>query len=421
MQNAVLEYHRAGNYTKGLQVAQDLLKATQAHFGKDHPATAAAYNNTGLLHKHLGDYVQARADYQAAQRIYKGSALGVDHTSYATALHNLGNLNRNQIHLDPTLQATDRLLLLQDALDYLQRAHAIRLAEFGAQHPHTVSSRSAWGATLAVQILHQHKLTETAATETNLERRRFYVSLLPSALTETAWEAAAEHLQAALATAVQHPRGTTVAQALEQRRNEHQNKISESLERAARESLLPTLSAAAAAQNLAVFYKTRATTTTTTTTRTTTTTTTNTNTNTSTNITTNTPTPTTNTPNTTNTTPNSTPNTNRNAAEWFQQAKELYEQVLPVQAVLLHETHPDRYATKHSLAELLQAMGEPDAADALRRDMVDTYDAAAAETNKRPPSDDNDIALGEHGSSNRRDETAEEASQQESTNATGKG
>lgn len=347
LQNTVMEHHRGGDYRRGLKSAQDLYKATAIHFGVDHPATAAAHNNVGLLQKLLGDFIEARASYEAARRIYRRSALGMDHQSYATTLHNLGNLNRHQIHLDETLSATDRLGLVEDALEYLKQAHAIRLAELGPLHPHTVTSRSAWGATLAVQILHQHKLTETAAKEGNHERKRFYVSLLPTELTENAWEAAAEHLTAALETAVQHPRGTTVTRALNQRDNAAKP-LRPSIEQAAKESPLPTLSAAAAAQNLAVFYKTRATT----------------------------------------VTPHN--------ETWLREAEKLYKQVLIVQAVILHDKHPDMYATKHSLAELLQALGDEETANALRQEMVDTYDPPPAPPREDTPLDEVEVSQTSH-------------------------
>ena len=336
LQNIVMDHHRAGDYRKGLKAAQELFQVTADHFGRDHPATAAAHNNVGLLHKLLGDFIQARASYEAARRIYRRSILGIDHQSYATTLHNLGNLNRHQIHLDEQLSATDRLQLVQDAADYLQQAHAIRLAELGPQHPQTVASRSAWGATLSVQILHQHKLTESSSTtapkdHVERQRRRSYVSVLPTHLTEQAWDAALEHLQAALETAVQHPRGTTVTKGLEQRAgNSDAKPLSDEIVQAA--GPLPTLSAAAAAQNLAVFYKTRATT--------------------------------------------QTPY----HEGWMREAEKLYKQVLIVQAILLHDKHPDMFATKHSLAELLATLGDEETANALRQEMVDTYDPPPATT-----------------------------------------
>ena len=63
-------------------------------------------------------------------RIY-ASIVGRDHASYAMTLHNLGNLNKTQVHFDTSLKATERLSLVEIALDYLQEAYAIRIAELG--------------------------------------------------------------------------------------------------------------------------------------------------------------------------------------------------------------------------------------------------------------------------------------------------
>ena len=164
----------------------------------------------------------------------------------------------------------------------------------------------------------------------DLKSKRFYVSLLPTDVTETAWEAAEEHLRQALQTAVDTPRGTTVKQAQEQRQSSRLNNqskpVKQSVVDAALASPLQTLSAAHAAQNLAVFLKTRATT----------------------------------------KEPHQRP--------WLQEAETLYKQVLHVQALLLNEGHPDMYVTKHSLAELLQVMGDEETANAVRQEIVDTYD-----------------------------------------------
>jgi len=379
LQNTVMEHHRGGEYNKALKAAQNLLKVTMKHFGKDHPATAAAYNNTGLMYKLVGDYIQARADYKKALQIYH-TQLGVDHQSYATTLHNMGNLNRHQIHLDGDLSATDRLSLVQDALDWLKEAHSVRLAEFGPEHPHTVASRSAIGATLAVQILHQHKMTQRVQTESNLQTKRLYVSMLPTTVTETAWDAAHEHLRNALQTAMDHPRGTTVQQGAAQRASQRKP-VPPDVLKVATASPLQTLSAANAAQNLAVFLKTRATT------------------------------------------------VEPYCQEWLDEAQQLYRQVLHVQAVLLHEGHPDVYATKHSLAELLDAAGDAETATALRQEMIDTFDppkdgekssnsntaAAAASVPEGEYSDKNDN--GEASSETKQDSTLSEAAKASGTAA----
>jgi tetratricopeptide (TPR) repeat protein len=352
LQVQIQELHKAGQYSRALTLSETLVKDTVAHFGADHPATAAAYNNCGLMRKLQGQFDAARQDYMKAQDIYR-SVVGVDHASYANALHNLGNLNRTQIHLDTTLSATDRLSLVESALRYLKEAYNIRLAELGSSHPHTVSSRSSWGATLAAQILHHHKVTTATSQGGDLIRKRFYVSILPSDVTETAWIAAEEHLREALTTAIQNPRGLTIAQATAAantatksppQRGKRKVKAAVKVDdqkKSVISATAQTLSAASAAQNLAVFLKARATT------------------------------------------------IQPYEIKWLQEAETLYRQVLTVQTAVLPKSksakvqlHPDMYATKHSLAELLETMGQKDAANEIRQEMIDIFDPPLSKSNE---------------------------------------
>lgn len=334
LQNQVQTFHKSGQYKRALSSSEELLKATIDHFSENHPASAAAFNNTGLMKKLLGDFDASRKDYETARKIYKVT-VGPDHASYASTLHNLGNLNRSQIHFDTTLKATDRISLVETALDYLEDAYRIRLAELGSEHPHTVASRSSRGATLAAQILHHHKLT-VAAKEHDHDpmKKKFYMSLLPKNVTETAWSAAIDHLRQALQTAIQNPRGTRAGVEIQKGPKKGKKKRPT----AVNPSSPQTLSAAAAAQNLAVVLKSRATT------------------------------------------------VSPHESEWLEEAEKLYEQALSVQTQLLQADHPDIYVTKHSLAELWHVMGKEDKADALRREIVDTYDPPANNEEVMDPS-----------------------------------
>ena len=316
MQNQITDYYKAGNYPKALKASEDLLQETETHFGRDHPATASAYNNVGLMNKLLGHFDESRKHYQQALSIYK-TVVGSDHASYASALHNLGNLNRSQIHFDDSLKATDRLTLLEQALEYLEQAYEIRRAEMGNDHPHTIASRSSWGSALAAQILHYYKQT------TSTSQQRQYISLKPNQVTQVGWDAAEEHLRQALTTAVQNPRGPSIAPT-KGKRGKTKKKSNNKIE---------TLSAASAAQNLAVFLKARATT------------------------------------------------ESPYNQEWLTEAHTLYQDVLRVRSQLLTSDHPDLYATKHSLAEVLGAMGDEEAANAVRQEIVDTYDPPTEDEN----------------------------------------
>lgn len=118
------------------------------------------------------------------------------------------------------------------------------------------------------------------------------------------WEAAEQYLREALTIATQKPRGTRLEN--KEAKDAFKN--------------ITTLSAASAAQNLAVVLKTRATL--------------------------------------------SSP-TNESLLE---EAKKLYEQT-----ALLHDAHPNAVATKYSLAELYTVIGDEDTANELRREIMNSY------------------------------------------------
>ena len=58
----------------------------------------------------------------------------------------------------------------------------------------------------------------------------------------------------------------------------------------------------------------------------------------------------------------------------MKEAQKLYREIQSVRSQLLPKTHPDLYATKYSLAELLETIGDEEAANALRQEIIDTYD-----------------------------------------------
>ena len=327
IQVQVAEQYRSGDYRRALKVSQELQTETEKHFGRDHPATASAYNNVGLLQKQLGSFDEARQSYRAALKIYK-KTVGTDHASYASILHNLGSLNRSQIHFDTSLKATDRLTLIEQAAEYLEQAWKIRVDEMGANHPHTVASRSSWGSTIATQILHHHK----ASVSTNTTGQRPYISLLSADVTQQAWGAAEAHLREALQTAIDNPRGHGLKKKKPKKSMKAKPKVEEP-------NNIQTLSAASASQNLAVFLKTRATT-----------------------------------------------ETPYNTA-WLAESRKLYEDTMAVRTQLLPKGHPDLYATKFSLAELLETMGDKEAANVVRQEIIDTYDPPAEGESQQQPTD----------------------------------
>lgn len=340
LQNDVLEHHSQGHFKKALQASEHLVERTRAHFGGDnHPAVAAALSNVGLMHKLLGHFDPARKNYQKALKIYKAT-VGADHSSMASILHNLGTLSRTQLHLDEELKATDRLTLLEESLECLEKAYKIRLDERGPHHPQTVASRSGWGASCAANILYHYKQAAPKDGVPASAAKPSYLLVSESLVTKEAWDAAEDHLRQALQTALENPRGRKIGGDKNTKRPQSQKarlmNLPSMQSNAAVQTPnynpplssapIQTLSAAAAGQNLAIFLKARA---------------------------------------TTQTTYN---------MEWLREADKLYQDVLKVRLELLPGDHPDVYATKHSRAELLQAMGDEEAANAIRQDIIDSID-----------------------------------------------
>jgi tetratricopeptide (TPR) repeat protein len=321
IQSTITDHYKRGDFTKALTESQDLLTKTEKHFGRDHPATASAYNNVGLMQKLLGDFIEARKHYQQAMRIY-GKVVGRDHASYAMTLHNLGTLNKSQVHFDTSLKATERLSLVETALEYLEEAWAVRKVELGDEHPHTVATRSSFGSTLAAQVLYQHKFVQGSRTNNQQQKQQpgKYVALNPQSVTDSAWQAAEEHLRQAMQTAITNPRGKTIRKTKGSKKKQRAEKNDDGI------IYIETLSAAAAAQNLAVFLKSRAMT------------------------------------------------EDPYNSNMMEEAKTIYARVSKVRAQLLPAQHPDLYATKYSLAELFEAIGDEEAANSLRQEILDTYD-----------------------------------------------
>lgn len=349
LQSTIQRHYQRGDYTQALKVSKDLAQQSSSHFGQDHPATASAYNNLGLMHKLLGDFVEARQYYTSAMRIY-AKIVGRDHASYASTLHNLGNLNKSQIHFDTTLKATQRLALVEKALEYLEEALSIRNVELGPEHPHTVATEMAIGSTLATQVLYEYRMVERKNTQQQQQQqqnysKKQYVALNSDSITQLQWKAAEDHLRNALQTAIDNPRGRRIESSSQKGSNNKKGNDKKSKKRPsvvvksednknALFSSIETVSAALAGQNLAVFLKSYAMT---------------------------------------------LEDTNSAQQDLLRQAQQLYERVLYVRKQLLPKDHPDVYATKYSLAETLDVLGDETAANALRQEILDTYTPPAEE------------------------------------------
>ncbi|CAB9526404.1 repeat-containing protein [Seminavis robusta] len=346
-QTQVSQLYKEGRYQQGLELAEETLAAMKEHYTTDefHPATASAYLNVGLFHKQLGHFDKAKDHYQHALQGYQ-ETVGTDHASYAMVLHNLGILHQSQIHFDSNLKATERLRLMEQALEYLERAYQIRKVELPPAHPHIVATQSAMGMTLTAHILHQHKPVSTQgdkAADKVVPMAASYRSVLPPHVTEQSWEAAELHLRTALDKALRNPKGESSLkradrnhylnlqrkQALHQKHHTTKDKQNEKQDDNTHHPPLQTSSAATSAQNLAVFLKARSTT---------------------------------------------IETIRPQYKAWVKEAEDLYQTALQVRMALLPKGHPDIYITQYSLAELYEYTGQEELAQALRQTILDTYD-----------------------------------------------
>jgi hypothetical protein len=172
--------------------------------------------------------------------------------------------------------------------------------------------------------------------------------------TQASWDLAEEHVRAAFRIAVKTPRGTRVPPDVEggqandnsssdkymhpshskiqgQKHKPRDETLRKRREDPGGETTIQTISAAAAAQNLAVFLKTKA------------------------------------------TFIKQSTQTNTDMMEAYMEAKNLYLGSLRVRKALLGDAHPDTVTTKFSLAELLEILGDADGARNLREDILKAY------------------------------------------------
>lgn len=382
LQSHVRQHFQHANYTDALSTAQEVLQKTTSLFGRKHPATASAYNNIGLMHKMMGDFDLSRENYHSALLIYE-EIVGKDHASYAATLNNLGNLDRYQSTIDENLTSLQRMQFNDSAVEYFEEAWKIRKAELGEEHVHTVTSRSNLGGALAAQVLQsevfrQKRIQEESKKVLKNDKCEYEdkqgdakdLAWTVSKYTKQKWEIAEEHLRAAFRTAVNNPRGEQVSVSSEssdsssmlKRRDKtlskkekqkvaklrkRQEKCNTSTaENTVNDDLGPgdisicTLSSAAAAQNLAVFLKSRADL----------------------------------------MLKSNDVDPSLDSDDMYAEAKSLYLGAFRVRFTVKGPNHPDTVATKFSLAELLDVIGDEAGANRLRQELLDSYEIEEVET-----------------------------------------
>jgi tetratricopeptide (TPR) repeat protein len=368
-------HHQHANYSEALVAAKEILDISMEIFGKHHPSSASAHNNVGLMHKMMGEFDESRErHYHTALRLY-GDIVGKDHSSYAAALNNLGNLDRAQSMTDENLTAVQRLGLNDTAVEYFEEAWNIRVAELGDDHSHTVTSRSNLGGSIAAQVIQsesirQAQLRKDKEQNEDNEKNDKASSWKMTKFTKQKWDLAEDHLRSAFRTAINNPRGKKIdipapsgtnndprlpprrtkgmskkekhkaskvrkqiqkeLASLPEKSNEHVDSVS-----SLGDTSIRTVSAAAAAQNLAVFLKSRA-----------------------------------------DLVRSSMTNdftSTLDEGDMYAEAKNLYVGALRVRNELRGSAHPDTVATKFSFAELIDTLGDEKEANKLRSEILDEY------------------------------------------------
>ena len=409
------QHYQHANYTEALTTANEFLSQATALFGPSHPAVASAHNNVGLMNKMIGDYTTSRESYHTALNIYQ-KIVGEDHENYAATLHNLGVLDKTQAMLDEELKQIEKMTFVDRSVEYFEMALKIRQNELGMEHVHTVSSRSNLGNAIAAQVIMSETMRQNQARKKMENEKDAKVSGSDETYTGTSsdvskftiqkWEMAEKNLREALRIAIDNPRGEIIdikssttksasnqstsrsnipkakrgtarqrkmaKKNMEQSTNEeHELKIedksqgtnvqaSSALASSSSSSFglgdtsIRTVSSAHAAQNLAVFLKTRG-----------------------------------DLISSSNQLKNKANENSNNdeskssttalissldSGDMYAEAKNLYIGALRVRTLLKGETHPDTVASKFSLAELIDILGDEEGANKLRQELLDVYE-----------------------------------------------
>jgi tetratricopeptide (TPR) repeat protein len=371
--NVALMNKMIGRYDTSRESYHLALSIYEQIVGKDHASYASTLNNLGILDKtqaSLDDYSDDNDD---------------------------GDNSDNENTKLTTLQ---KMNYYDRAVEYFEQALKIREVELGKEHVHTVTSRTNLGGAIAAQViqsevLRQKRLQKLQEQEkekegnndnnnnnnndekTEKEKEAEVESLdIISKFTKQKWEMAEKNLRDALRTSVDNPRGemidiptlsgagTGTAKNRKKGGTARQRKIAaqREAERSSNaatntstttnttnnncsvESLLGTgnttirtLSSALAAQNLAVFLKSRADLI------------------------------------STGTGAGQGGDDSLDSGDMYAEAKNLYIGAFRVRSKLKGDTHPDTVAAKFSLSELIDTLGDEEGANKLRQELLDAY------------------------------------------------
>jgi hypothetical protein len=126
LQRELRSMYSAQNYDDAIDLVRDLERITTEFYGENHPVTASSINNHALLKRATGEYTSAVELFTSAIQKYEKS-VGKDHTSTATALHNLGLTYKSMYESGDNTSVAQ--LQLQDRAEEALRESMSRRAE----------------------------------------------------------------------------------------------------------------------------------------------------------------------------------------------------------------------------------------------------------------------------------------------------
>ena len=92
--NGVKQLIEQGRYQEAIPIAERAVEVAKRVRGPEHPETADALNNLGLVFEKIGDSAKAEPLFQEALRI-RQKVLGPEHPVTAQSLNKLGSLYRD--------------------------------------------------------------------------------------------------------------------------------------------------------------------------------------------------------------------------------------------------------------------------------------------------------------------------------------
>ena len=300
------------------EVAKAAVAMARRVLGADHPVVASCLNDLAVILKAQGEFAQAIEAYTDALGVY-AATVGEEHPSFATAQHNLGLAYRALAESGGAIgsgegsgqggpSSLERQILLDRAAEQVEAALRARRAEHGTRHRDIATSLGALAGVYRAMGLNRHGTAENAVRAEAAEALAA-AQQAKAAKQAKAKKAKRRQLPNVSATPLANAEGL-LAEALAMHRELDVAKAGAGAAQPA-----PSAWTATALNNLAFHHKT---------------------------------------------------------VGAFEAAQPLYLDALAARTTSLGDEHPDTISTKHNLAELLMASGEPEAAAVLQAEILTT-------------------------------------------------